>query len=483
MTVHSSWVVSCGAALATALAAAACSSPSSSSAAPRPGYVASAQLLTNITQSCIAAGPGGTFVGIGPTFTANAQAVVLAAESGAQRLVAMGFNSIGGCAYDRVADVLYVTDNADNASLGISTGPAGNTGAQTGKTIFAIPSASTASGLSAPALALLPPDSIEFAASVAVDGDGNVLVANAAAAPAGAVLKIASGANLSTFVADLSLPSGIAVDPASGDVFVGENLGLPNFDNQLLRFDNTGAPIEPVPFAGPSTAFGSIGLLFDEAMYEGEGGLLAAGAYGGDVASFDVATGSSTPFASGLTYANGMALDPFTGRVQILSSSFTGAAEDRSLFRFTPIDRLVPGGANATTACLQEFYGIEITGKDATCTDGAPCDGDGKVDGFCLFPLGFCFNVPDEALPGCQPATISAVAIETTPPNPATAEVAGRIASALPYTGPTCAFSDGIAVPVRAPGVSGAASVRVETATTDSRKNSAGVTMVCEPAR
>src|SRR5262245_21354848 len=81
-----------------------------SAVTPPAGYIYSTQLLGNTTQSCIAAGPGGTFVGIGPTFTANAQSVVLAKESGEVRLVASGFNSIGDCAYDANTDVLYVTD-------------------------------------------------------------------------------------------------------------------------------------------------------------------------------------------------------------------------------------------------------------------------------------------------------------------------------------------------------------------------------------
>ena len=51
------------------------------------GYIYSTQLLSSLTQGCVAAGPGGTFVGIGATFTANAEAIVLAKESGELRLV------------------------------------------------------------------------------------------------------------------------------------------------------------------------------------------------------------------------------------------------------------------------------------------------------------------------------------------------------------------------------------------------------------
>src|SRR4029453_2081384 len=54
------------------------------------GYIYSTQLLSNLTQNCIAAGPGGTFVGIGKGFTPNAGSIVLAKESGELRLVASG---------------------------------------------------------------------------------------------------------------------------------------------------------------------------------------------------------------------------------------------------------------------------------------------------------------------------------------------------------------------------------------------------------
>src|SRR5215471_8510908 len=87
----------------------------SAAVTPPAGYIYTTQLLGSVTSSCVEAGPGGTFVGIGP-FTANSQAIVLAKESGEVRLVAIGFNAIGDCAYDRDADVLYITDNGGNFS-------------------------------------------------------------------------------------------------------------------------------------------------------------------------------------------------------------------------------------------------------------------------------------------------------------------------------------------------------------------------------
>jgi len=180
------------AAIATAIAATAASAV----VTPPAGYIYTTELLSNLTQGCVAAGPGGTFVGIGPSFTANAEAVVLAKESGELHLVAMGFNSISDCAYDRATDTLYVTDNATNADLGITT-MFGNTGAQTGDTVYAVPSASSAAGRNASDLELLPAGSVPFAANVTLDPSGNLLVANAVGGGSGTVLKISCGRRIS----------------------------------------------------------------------------------------------------------------------------------------------------------------------------------------------------------------------------------------------------------------------------------------------
>lgn len=465
--------------IAAALAVAAFATSARGVVTPPPGYIYSTQLLSNLTQGCVAAGPAGTFVGIGPPFTANAQAIVLAKESGELRLVAMGFNSISDCAYDRAADVLYVTDNADNADLGLTAGSSGNTGAQTGDTVFAVPSASSASGLSAAGLELLPADSIHFAANVTVDASGNLLVADAVGGGAGTVLEIAPGPASAPFASGLAFVGGVAINPANGNVFVAENLGLPDFENQIRQYTAAGAPVLPAPFAGPSFAFGSVDLAFG-----GDGRLLASGNFGADVVSFDPDSGTSTPFASGLTFASGMTVDPFTQRVQILSAAFAGGEEDKSLHRFTPIDRLIPGSGSPTSACVQELYGIEVVGTAAACVDGAPCDADGRQNDSCLFPLGFCFDVADPNLPQCAPASVTDVTIRARPESAALAQAAKAIGAVLPLNAPTCVFSDGVAVPVRitASGKrSGQVHVLVRTATDDGRRDADLVRLMCQP--
>lgn len=441
-----------------------------------PGYIYSAQLLGNLTQSCIAAGPGGTFVGIGPGFTANAQSIVLARESGDLRLVASGFNSIGDCAYDPVADVLYVTDNADNDDLGIVS----PFGAQSGDTIFAIPSASTASGLSAPGLELLPADSLPAAGSVTVDAAGNVFVGDAAGGGLGSVIAITGGIP-TPFLPGLDFPGGLAVHPTTGNVYLAEF--LPSFENQIRQFTAAAVPVPPVPLAGPSFGFGSYDLAFDA-----DGMLLVTGAFFGDVVSIDPVSGADTPFISGLTFANGITVHPFTGRIEILSSTFANLDEDKSLHRFTRIDRLVAGPGAAKNTCVHEYYGIESAdGKSAVCTDGDACDADGVVNDRCTFPIGFCLNVEDPNLAGCDTGNaLSAFRVTTSPFSPAVADAAAALVAQLPISGSTCAFTDGVVVPVKITGSGGRkpgkGKVQVRAQTNGGQKDTDNLKLICQPA-
>jgi len=432
---------------------------------PPPGYIYSTQLLSNVTAGCVAAGPGGTFVGIGPGFTANAEAIVLAKESGELRLVAMGLNSISDCAYDQAADVLYVSDNADSGEL---------PGALTGDTVFAVPSASTASGLSATGLEVLPANSVPSIASVALDG-GSILVSDATGGGAGTVAKI-TGMASAPFASGFGFTGGVAVDPVTGNVFVAEGVGFPN--NQIRKFTSAGTPIMPDPFAGPASTFGSIDLAFNS-----DGNLLASG---GSVVSFNPGTGMSSPFISGLTFTGGLAVDPFTHRVQVLSSTFTGADEDKSLHRFTPIDQLSAGNGSSSSECLHEAYGLNVVDGTATCTDGAACDSDGVVNDSCLFPVGFCLNVDDANFSDCDTGSnITEVAIAAKPDSATITAAAAKLSAALPLAGTSCFFSDGLRVPVKIAGTSkkdGKAKVKVKATAADGRKDSDSFKLVCHPA-
>lgn len=444
------------------------------SVVPAPGYIYSAQPLSNLTQGCIAGGPGGTFVGIGPAFVANAESVVLAKESGELRLVASGFNSIGDCAYDPAADVLYVTDNANNADLGLG----GSFGAQSGDTLFAVPNASSASGLSAPGLELLPANSVPFAASVAVNAAGHVFVSDSVGGGSGRVLQVV-GTTPTTLLSGLDYAAGLAVDPPTGQLYSAQTLA--SFEARIDRFTAVGTPVPPIPFAGPSYGFGSYDLAFDS-----DGRLLVTGAYAGDVLAFDVSDGTSAAFASGLTYATGVTTDAFTGRVQILSATFSGAAEDKSLHRFTPIDRLVAGTGAGASNCVQEFFGLDSpTGALSECVDGSACDADGRVNDRCVFPLGFCFNVDDPSIPACSTTNaVTAVQLSTKPYAASAADALAGLS--LPMSGSTCVFSDGFVVPLKVAGAgvrkNGVAKLKLTTATNGGQKDVDKMKLVCKPA-
>ncbi|MEO8602166.1 MAG: hypothetical protein ABI629_06290, partial [bacterium] len=205
-----------------------------------------------------------------------------------------------------------------------------------------------------------------------------------------------------------------------------------------------------------------------------------------DVLSFNVADGTSTPFVSGLNFATSVTVDRFTHRVDMLSSTFSGAAEDKSVHQFTPIDRLVAGGTSAKSDCVHEFYGVQLVGKAAECTDGAACDADGQLNDSCLFPIGFCFNVADPTLSQCSAIdSVTALSLSAKPASAALTSAIKGVQSGLPLSGSHCAFSDGYAVPVKATPAGlkdGKASIKVQTTTADGRKDTDTLKLVCKPA-
>lgn len=459
--------------LTLAVVALATATPLAAVVTPPAGYIYSPQLLGSVTQSCIAVGPGGTFVGVGPGFTANAQAVIFVRESGASGLVALGFNSIGDCAYDAGTDTLYVTDNAGEL-----------TGALTGDTVFRIPSASTAPAVPAVGAELITAGSVPTAANVAVDGAGDVYVSDAAGSGTGTVKKIdLPAATTSTFASPFDFTAGLAFDPTTGNLMVAETLAA--FDAQIRRFNPSGTELMPV-FAGPSSAFGSYDLAYDT-----DGNLLATGLLGGDVVAFTSAGVPST-FAGGLTFANGVSVNAFTGRVEILSS-FSSSDEERTIHRFTPVDHLVEGGGSPDSDCLNEFYGLALVpaspggpAKKAICVDGAACDADGEQNDRCTFPVGFCLNVSDPDLSNCSTASpVNSFGIATKPFSAAVVTTGAAIQAALPVAGPACFYSDGIVIPVKispAGKRAGKGKIKVTASAADGRKDADTVSVVCEPA-
>jgi hypothetical protein len=284
----------------------AASAASAQTVTPAAGWLYASQTVSATTQSCIQSAPGGMFVGAGPGFTGNAQMVLFVTESGGERVVMTGLNSIGDCVYDAVTDTLYVTDNGMEAA-----------GSVTGDTVFAVPTASTATALVAVDHEMLPAGSIESASGIAMSATGDLFVGDSVGSGAGSVRRI-SGGVLSTFAAGFDFVGGLAVD-AAGDVYVADSLA--SFESQISRFDSAGTFQGFV--SGPTLAHGSYDMVFDA-----DGMLVVTGLFGGDVVRIDPADGAITSFASGFTFAGGEERAEFTGRIQLLSSTFIPEAED-----------------------------------------------------------------------------------------------------------------------------------------------------------
>jgi len=434
------------------------------------GYIYSTLEAGNTAQSCVAAAPNGTFVGVGPGFSANANSIVQVSESGTVRVVATGFSSISDCAYDAASDTLYVGDNADSGDI-----PA----ALTGDTVFAIPTASTATNLPAVGLELLPANSLPAVAGLALDADGDLLAAEANGIGTGVVSKITvAGPSLSTFATGFDFVSGVAIQPSNNNVLVAESLA--SFESEISRFTSAGAFVSTL--AGPSFAFGSYDLAFTH-----DGLLLATGS--GAIAAFDT-VGTRTTFASGFSFPTGITTNSVTGRVEIIDS-FSFTAADSQVHRFTPIAKLVPGGRAKRSECVHEFYGVELVAKnpgavprEAICVDGAECDIDGTANGVCVFPVGFCFRASDPRFPECAANDIAEVEITSKPTSVAVDGLSGEIQSALPLTAPTCFFSDGYSVPVRTTNrgdKAGRGSIKVKSKSAAAKDNDT-LKLVCQPA-
>ncbi len=437
-----------------------------------PDYLYASQYVGETTQSCVASAAGGTFVAVGPGFTAGGQRVVFVSESGATRDVLVGLSSVGDCAYDRANDVLYVTDN------GLETG------ASTGDTVYALPFASAATAVPAAGLEMVPAGSIPNAASVALAPAG-VYVGDASGSGAGTV-DLVSGGSVVPVVTGLDFTGGIAVEPG-GNLLVAQTLA--SFASDLRRYADDGTLLAVL--SGPTFDHGS----YDIARLE-DGRVAITGVWNGDVVALDPSDGSTSALVSGLTFATGIDADPATGRISILSSSFTGAEEDLTIHRLVPIDRLVAGRGSGKKECLAEVYGVELVPKKpgkkarhAICSDGASCDADGRADGTCTFPVGVCLAVADHRLPDCPAAAIAAIELrKAKPPMPAVETMVASIQASLPVAEGSCFFSDGVAVPVvttrhgKTKAGKAILKLRVVSAEGKPRKDTDKVKLVCEPA-
>jgi hypothetical protein len=124
-----------------------------------PGYVVSEIATSDTAVGAVEVVGGTVFVGVGPFFTGAGQAVVRIDGSG-ETVIADGFNSLAGMAYDPVNDRLIVGDNGFEAS-----------GSETGDTLYGIadPLGPVATPQRAMDIELLDPESIDFVADLVLD--------------------------------------------------------------------------------------------------------------------------------------------------------------------------------------------------------------------------------------------------------------------------------------------------------------------------
>lgn len=470
-------------AIAAALAVASIIGEAGAATTPASGYLYGREVLDELTEGCIAQAPGGVFVGVGPalSFPASGKTrdIVFVSDTGAARTVATGLNSISDCVYDAAADLLYVTDSGAEFS-----------GATTGDTVFAIPGDSDA--VVVDGLELLPSGSIPKAFGIDLFGDG-LLVSDAVGGGLGTVLEIdLSGITpvLSTFAGGFDYTGGLTVQ--ADRVLVSEAIE-PAFQNAIYEYTNAGDFVDIL--SGPTYAHGSVDLATSN-----DGRVLASGS-ATLTATDDL--GVTTPMVTGLdggtgfdAYGGSISVNAFTGRIDFLASSFSGADDDRSIHRLVPVASLLVGGGAAESDCALELYGLRLVApaegkpaRSAICVDGDACDADGAADGGCTFPLGLCLNVDDERLAGCAASSVASV--EVLAAKPASASLDALLASieaAAPVAESTCFFSDGVRVPVRTLSNgqvrAGKGVLKLRATTTDARplRDTDVVRLVCEPA-
>lgn len=457
------------------------SSTAAAETTPAAGYLYTREVLAELTEACVAHAPGGVYVGVGPALTFPAaggtRSVVFVGEGGDVRTVATGLNSIGDCVHDAATDTLYVTDSG-----------AEFTGATTGDTVFAIPG--DAEDEPVAGHELLESGAIPFAFSIALTERG-LLVSDAAGGGLGSVVAIDLAGDdpvATTFASDFDYTGGVTM---LGDrVLVSEAID-PSFESVVYAYAGDGTFDEV--FSGPTYDHGSNDLAIAS-----NGDVLATG--GSTIVAID-GEGAVAPLVNGLVgggtfpaFGGGVSVDPFTGRIDFLASSFTGDDDDRSVHRLVPIGRLVQGTGRLETDCAMELYGVELVprregrpARAAICTDGAPCDADGAVSGGCTFPLGLCFNVEDARLPECAPTSVATVELVRAKPESVGAEALAAVAqAAMPATGGDCVFGGGVRVELRDDGTRpGKARVKFRAVSGDPepRADTDALRFVCRPAQ
>jgi hypothetical protein len=398
-----------------------------------PNYVVGSIPLPAVGNGDVAVVGTGVCVGQG-SFGANAESIIRLAPDGTSTTVVTGLNAIGGLIYDAANDRLLFSDNAGELS-----------GATTGDTVFALGSPrSAAVSVPASGLTLAPAGSIPFAQAVLPLAGGSVLVGDAAGGGAGRIVKV-TGGTPSNLITGLDYTAGIALTlTGPGELLVGD-VDSTTFEGSIGKYDLTGA-------STGSLASGLSGA-YDSAL-DGAGNLLVTGGFTDDFSSSTIVSitpsGTVSELASGFVFSTGLDIDAPTGEILVLD---IGASH---LDTLTPVDGLTPGGRGRKECQVEMWGGAPDRSKKGTpktrwtCTDGAPCDRDGVVNGTCTMLVGGCFSVTDARTPTCVPAPVDSAVVSSHQSIPALPSLQSAIDAVLPSTGPTC--SRGVPVFVDANG-------------------------------
>jgi sugar lactone lactonase YvrE len=298
-----------------------------------PGFSVQAIQTPGTATGDVVVVDGSVFVGVG-SFGAGTQSVVRI-DGGSTVVLAEGFNSLGGFAWDAVNQRLIVGDNGGNLP-----------GATTGDTIYAIydPFGNPASPAAAAGLEILPMGSIPGLADLVVDpldptGD-RLFVSDASElfpVPDGRVLEVSVlGGSASTLHDGLAFAAGLAADGDS--LYLGET--LLDWSGMVSTVDlaSPGDPLLALTGGLPGQYDLELGC---------DGSILATG--GGEVLRIDPASAGVETLATGLGFATGLTCSDST--IYVLDG-FAAAEDTDKIWALTPVPE--PGAAllfGAGAAC------------------------------------------------------------------------------------------------------------------------------------
>ena len=295
-----------------------------------PGYTISSIATPAAATGDVLVVGGAVFVGVG--FFGGATQSVVRIDVGGTTVIADGFNSLGGFAYDAVNDRLVVGDNALEAP-----------GSETGDTLYAIPNPLGVSGspLRAADLELAPSGTIPGMADVVLDPNdptGNTLFVTDSffpfpGSPDGKLWQVdAFGGSAIALQNGLGFAAGLAA--ASDSLYLGE-VDVVTFEGlvSVIELPDGSGALDPLA----SGLAGQYDLELDES-----GDLFATA--GGFVLRIDRTTGDTEEVASGFGFATGLfAAD---GVLYVLD----GFPQESLIYVLTPIPE--PGTAALVTAGL-----------------------------------------------------------------------------------------------------------------------------------